>query len=245
MNPIRENRNSSVLSASAVALLLLSGPVFAAGVAHAPGTATGASNATQNQSGQAASAKKIVNEAAAAVKQAQHDPAVANEMKRARGVFIIPNYTKGAAVVGGEGGAGVFLVRERRGWSNPAFYTSGAISVGAQVGGETGPVVLMLMTPKAVNQFTEHNNFSLNANAGFTIVNASAKNQGGFGKGDVIAWSGTQGGFAGASVGFSDIVQNHTADEALYNRENLNTNKIITSHVRSAAARPLRDQLRG
>ena len=124
---------------------------------------------------------KLVMDAASAVKRAKSDQHFADLMKQAKGVFVMPNLVKGAAIVGGQGGQGVLLARQGTRWSDPAFLSTGSISIGAQGGGEAGPVVMLLMSDKALNDFVDANNFSLNANAGLTIVNYSARRQAGVG----------------------------------------------------------------
>ncbi len=56
---------------------------------------------------------------------------------------------------------------------------------------------MLLMTDRALNSFKGNNTFSLNADAGLTIINYSARGQASVGKGDVIFWADTEGAFAG------------------------------------------------
>lgn len=197
---------------------------------------------TANLGSQQSSEHQLVTDAAHAVKRATSDPHFADLMKQAKGVFVMPNLVKGAAIVGGQGGQGVLLARHGTHWSDPAFLTTGSISIGAQAGGEAGPVIMLLMSDKALNDFIDANNFSLNANAGLTIVNYSARGQAGIGKGDIVVWSGEKGALAGASISGSDITQNQTADRNFYGRP-VTTKDIMDGHVGSAAAAPLRDAL--
>ncbi|MFD2205097.1 lipid-binding SYLF domain-containing protein [Kiloniella antarctica] len=71
---------------------------------------------------------------------------------KAKGVLIIPQLVKGGFIVGGEGGSGILLVKGSDGtWSNPAFYTLAAGSIGLQIGGEVSEVVFTLMNQGAVD----------------------------------------------------------------------------------------------
>ena len=77
--------------------------------------------------------------------QAPETQAFRNLVVNARGVFIAPQILRGAFVVGGSGGSGVYLVRDMRtnSWAGPAFYTLGGVSFGFQIGGEASEVVFL------------------------------------------------------------------------------------------------------
>jgi lipid-binding SYLF domain-containing protein len=216
---------------------LLMSPVaaFAAGSAH---------DATVAPSPGATDEHQIVRDAMNAVDRAQSDSHFRDLMKQAAGVFIVPNLVKGALLVGAQGGEGVLLAHRDGSWSDPAFLSVGSISVGAQAGGEAGPIIMLLMSDKALNDFIAANNFSLNANAGLTIVNYAARGQAGVGKGDIVVWSGQKGALIGASISGSDITQNQQADLNFYGRS-VTTQQIIRGDVTNAAADQLRNALPG
>lgn len=225
--------NSKVLSAGLVSAMLLGVPLaFAAD----NGTSANAQTPAHHD------ADRIVTDSINVVQRVKSDNHFDSLMKRAKGVVIIPHLVKAAAVVGAEGGQGLLLAHRDGRWSNPAFISVGSISVGAQVGGKEGPLVMLLMTDKALNDFTQANNFSLNANAGLTIVNYSARGQGGFGKGDVVVWSGAGGGFIGASVSGSDFTSNSARDASFYGKQ-VSTQQIAEGKVHNPAARKLVDTL--
>lgn len=189
------------------------------------------------------SAQKIVDDSASALKQVESDQHFDALMKKAKGALILPNLVKGAAGIGGSGGQGVLVAHRNGRWSDPAFVSLGSISIGPQVGGKAGPVVMLLMTDKALNDVTEHNNFSFNANAELTIVNYSAQGQGSVGKGDIIVWSGASGAFAGANVSGSDVVANTRQNQHYYGKSHVTPREIIEGQVTNPAARSLRDAL--
>jgi lipid-binding SYLF domain-containing protein len=66
-----------------------------------------------------------------------------NHIKNTKGLLIVPELLKGAFIFGGEGGSGVLLVPdlETGKWSEPAFYTIGAVSWGLQIGGQKAEVI--------------------------------------------------------------------------------------------------------
>ena len=160
-------------------------------------------------------------------------------LSRAKGAFIVPTMVKGALLVGANGGQGVLVRRTTDGWSAPAFLTVGSISAGLQAGGSAGQVVMLLMTDKAIDDFTQANNFSLGANAGLTVVGYSAKGQAPVGRGDVVIWSNQSGAFAGASASASDITSNKQEDHTFYGKT-VTTADIVHGDVNAPhAAQPL------
>ena len=75
-----------------------------------------------------------------------------DHMKDAKGIFIVPQLLKAAFFFGGEGGSGVFLIKDEKTgeWSDPAFYTMGAGSFGFQFGAQASEVVLLVMSPRGI-----------------------------------------------------------------------------------------------
>lgn len=78
-------------------------------------------------------------------------PELQKYIKDAKAVLIFPQLVKGGFIIGGEGGNGVFLVKDKNGtWSPPAFYTLAAGSIGLQIGGQVSQVVFTVMNEGAV-----------------------------------------------------------------------------------------------
>lgn len=74
-------------------------------------------------------------------------------LKSARAVMIYPEVLKGGFFLGGSGGTGVLLVRgQGSDWSEPAFYTMGAVSFGIQFGGSAAQIVVLVNSQKAVDR---------------------------------------------------------------------------------------------
>ncbi len=163
-------------------------------------------------------AKQLQNSRDVAEKMAA-DPKVSSLMKEAKGIFFIPKYGQGALIVGAKGGQGVMVANNNGTWSNPAFYNMGGISFGLQAGVEVGEIALLLMSDKAVNSFKQDNKFSLNATAGMTMVNYTAKAQGEVGRGDIVVWSDTKGAFADLAVGVTDINFDDDENRSFYGKK--------------------------
>ncbi len=248
---------------TAAAPLLLSGAILAAPALAAdnsgnqaanPGspaatTGTGGNAApNQNDAKQSQSAKqdaqKLVEAALKEVQTMQNDPKLKELMGKAKGIYLVPNFGRGAFVVGGRGGAGVVLAHTNGQWTDPAFYDFGAISLGAQAGGAGGPIAFLLMSQGAVDAFRNTNNFSLNAEGGLSIVTYSTNAQTSWGKGDIILWSNTKGAYAGASVSVSDIVWDGGKNQAYYGKT-VQPMDILAGKVGSPDAAQLKNALPG
>ena len=183
-----------------------------------------------------------VNEAAKVVGQMERDTEMKKVLQQAKGVFVVPKYGQAALGVGGRGGEGVLLAKRNGQWSDPAFYNIGGVSVGLQAGAEAGAIAMVLNNQKAVDSFKQDNNWSLDANAGLTIINWSGKAQGSAGKGDVIVWADTKGLLGDLAVGVSDI--NFDEDEtAAYYGKQVALNDIFSGKVKNPHASVLKQAL--
>lgn len=192
--------------------------------------------------GQASSAQERVRGAESLVQQMKQDPALAATLQRARGIFIIPQYGRGGFIVGGEGGGGVVLAKHDGGWSSPAFFTLSGGSIGAQAGGEGGAVAMILMTPKAVSRFeSSSSGWSLNGNAGLTVVKWSGKTQANTG-GDVILWTNTKGLYGGLTASLTHISPDTKMDHAYYHQP-ATSSQILAGNISNPNADPLRNAL--
>lgn len=207
-----------------------------------------AQNGNPNAKGTAGqNAQEIVRDATQTVHQLESHTRLDNLLKQSKGVFIMPNLVTGAFFVGGSGAQGVLLKHNADGtWSDPAFLTISSVSIGPQGGGKAGSAAMILMTHKALNDFIQANNFSLNANAGLTVVNYSTQGQIAAGKSDVIIWSSQRGAFGGANVSVTDISQNTNQDREYYGKQ-VSANQILANKVASnnPATRKLRTSLPG
>lgn len=212
--------------------------------AQTPAPAATADVAAKTTSRQEAAATKRVSEAAAVVTRMEAVPRMKQLLQQAKGIFIIPTYVRAALGVGATGGAGVLLVKKPDGsWSEPAFYNLGGISVGAQAGAEGGPVALVLNNDVAVNKFMQKTEFSLNANAGLTIINWAKMAQGTLGDGDVVVWTGTEGLFGNvAAVGINGIRYSQSANNAYY-KQTVAVQDVMAGKYTNAQSEPLRQSL--
>jgi lipid-binding SYLF domain-containing protein len=188
------------------------------------------------------SSAKHVDDALMVVRQLESDATMRKLLQDASGVFIVPTYGRAALGIGAHGGAGVLLVKKASGnWTNPVFYNIGGISIGAQA----GSVAFVLNNDKAVQRFTDKNNFSLSADTGLTVINWAKVAEGSTGAGDATAWTATKGLFGNvATIGVNDIRFNQRLTNAYYKQtRNVASADIINGKFSNAGADSLKQAL--
>lgn len=198
---------------------------------------------SSSQSSTAHTAQDRVNDAVNLVQQMKENPVLGAVLHRAKGIFIIPHYGKAGFIIGGQGGGGVVLIEQNSGWTPPAFYNLSGGSIGAQAGGEGGAIAMILMTQRAVNRF-EHSNsgWSLNGNAGLTVVNWSGKTQANTSRGDVILWTNARGLYGGLTASLTHISPDTNMDRAYYQRA-VTSSEILAGTIGNPNADALRNAL--
>jgi SH3 domain-containing YSC84-like protein 1 len=208
--------------------------VGAAKEAGTPGTA--------RQAKEMRKATEHVDKAVRVVHQMQANAEMRSLLQRSKGVFVVPDYGNAALGIGAKGGAGVLLVRNGDTWSNPAFYNYGGLSVGAQAGAEAGAIAFVLNDQKALNSFMQNNKFSLNADAGLTLVDWSKKGTGAAGWGDITAWADTEGLFGGAALSVADVDYDEDETSGYYKRQ-VAARDVLSGKVTNPQADMLRKSI--
>ena len=119
-----------------------------------------------------AQARQLVARATDTVEGFRTDPALvrfSGYMRGARGIVVLPSVVKAGFVGAAEVGNGVLLARGADGtWSDPAFYTLGAASVGLQIGIQYTEMVFILKSDRAVRSVIEHQG-KLGADLGLSV----------------------------------------------------------------------------
>jgi lipid-binding SYLF domain-containing protein len=190
----------------------------------------------------ASDATTHLNRAIAVLHQMERNRELAAQLYKAKGVFVVPDSVRVAVGIGARGGAGVLLVRRADGWGTPAFYNMAGVTLGAQLGAEGGAMAFILNDQKALNGFMQDNKFSLNAEAGLTVVDWSKRGEGSLGWGDITAWSDTEGLFGGATVAITDI-RYDSAETAGYYRKPVSARDVVAGRVSNPRAIQLREAL--
>jgi lipid-binding SYLF domain-containing protein len=140
-------------------------------------------------------------------------------MHKAKGFLIIPELLQGAWFIGGSGGRGVLVVKDKTtgDWSQPAFYTIGSLSIGIQFGGEKSEIIMMVFTQKGLNRLYS-SSFKLGGDASIAVGPV-----GGGAKADVMAdfvsFVRSKGAFAGMSIEGAILNANYDWNEAYYGKK--------------------------
>jgi len=153
-------------------------------------------------------------------------------LSKANCVLILPGVKKFGFGVGGSGGRGPLLCRSGQNfdgkWSTPAMYSVGGVSAGFQVGGSSSDFVLLLMTPKVVNQILNGKTkmgTDATAAAGPGATAASASDA------DILTYGKAKGLFAGVSLGGATVEPDNDANYRLYGKTLTATNIVRETGV--------------
>ena len=139
-------------------------------------------------------------------------------MHKAKGFLIIPDLLQGAWFIGGSGGRGVLVVKNKTtgDWSQPAFYTIGSLSFGIQFGGEKSEIIMMVFTQKGLDRLYS-SSFKFGGDA--TIA---AGPVGGGAKADVmtdfVSFVRSKGAFIGISMEGAIVKVNQDWNQAYYGK---------------------------
>jgi len=154
-------------------------------------------------------------------------------LEKAECVGVFPDVKKGAFVVGGTGGSGVFTCRDAKGvMGAPAFFKIGGASVGWQFGGQETDLVLLVMNEGGMKHLLA-DKFAIGAEATATAgpVGRTAKaatdaqlNA------QILSWSRSQGAFLGAALDGSVVRPDAEANKAVYGKD-VSAKAILLDHA--------------
>ena len=190
--------------------------------------------------------EQLVREAQRVFENFKADPNMGwlrSNVKKAKGVFIVPSLLKAGFIWGGSGGSGVFLRHDEKTakWSYPAFYTMGSGSFGFQAGVEKAEIILMVMTHKGVDSMIS-SSFKLGGDISVAAgpVGTGAKVQ----TADIIAFSRTKGLFGGIAIEGSVIKTRDKWNSAYYGKSVRPADILIRNDVANPHAEGLREVVR-
>jgi len=89
---------------------------------------------------------------------------------KAKGTLVFPNVVKAGFILGGQGGDGVLLIKNKV----VASYNTAAVSVGLQAGAQTFGYVLFFMSDKVLSDFRHSKNFQIGVGPNIVVIDAGA-----------------------------------------------------------------------
>jgi lipid-binding SYLF domain-containing protein len=217
-------------------------------------TLLGCGGAKVGPTGEPAIQQVLVDQARIAVESFAADPDLdwpwfGRYFKYAKGVLVVPNLYKGAWFLGGSGGRGVLVVRDKDAgeWSGPAFYTMGSVSLGLQFGGQKSEVLILVMTRKGLDSLYS-TSFKIGGELSFAVGPYGGGGQGATAPSlnvDYIAYARSMGAFVGLSLDGAVIKENYNWNKAYYGMpvrpvDILVTNKAVnpnSAKLRAAVAK--------
>jgi lipid-binding SYLF domain-containing protein len=160
-------------------------------------------------------------------------------MERAYGVVVVPRVIKGALIIGGRGGKGVFAVRNPDGaWSDPVFITLAGVNVGFQWGVQSTDVILVLMSRKSVEGIAD-GKVTLGADAAVAagpVGRSAAATTDATLNAQVLSYSRSEGLFAGVALDGSVLAIDDHANESAYGAEGIRASQILEGQVTAPEA---------
>jgi lipid-binding SYLF domain-containing protein len=164
-------------------------------------------------------------------------------LNQAKGLIIIPSLLKAGFFIGGSGGSGLLIVKDEKTgqWSQPAFYTLGAGSLGIQFGAEAAEIIMMVRTQKAVDKlFTS--SFKLGGDTSIAVgpVGGGVKSNI---VADILSFSRTKGAYAGVSLEGSVIKTKDKWNEAYYGKAVSPVDIFVTRSVSNPGSESLRSSV--
>lgn len=189
--------------------------------------------------------EELVAKATAVYKSFLGDPNMEwfrKNVKKAKGVFIVPQMLKAGFFIGGSGGSGALLAQDSKTgkWSYPAFYTMGSISFGLQVGADASEIILMVMSDKGLQAMLS-TEFKLGGDATVAAgpVGATNKAQ----TADILAFGRSKGAFIGLSVEGAVIAPREKWNTEYYGKPVRPVDILVQQNVENSGADSLRQAL--
>ncbi len=164
--------------------------------------------------------------------------------KEAKAVFIVPELSRAALVIGGARGSGVFLARDERTgtWSQPVFYTMGSASFGLQVGRDAREVILIIRSTRGLESFYT-TGLRLGTDASVATGPTGAGTGGEGLTHDIISFSRGEGAYAGISLEGARITVSDESNEAYYGEPARPVEILLKDTIVNPKSLDLRDAL--
>ena len=158
-------------------------------------------------------------------------------LSRAYAVAVIPNVVKVGFGVGARRGKGVIVVRQGdNSWSNPAFVTLTAGSIGWQIGAQSTDIILVFKTRRSVDGIAS-GKLTLGADA--SVAAGPVGRHTGLAtdirfQAEVFTYSRSRGLFAGVALEGAGVTMDRKANAAFYSNPEITPETIFASSPNSA-----------
>src|SRR5262245_13548218 len=170
----------------------------------------------------------------------------ASVLEKAEGIAVFPGTIKGGFVLAAQRGKGVIslLDRAKNTWSLPAFMTITGGSIGAQIGGQSIDIVLLIMDRRGLENLLS-NQFKIGADGSVTAGSVGRTAEACTDiqlRAQILSYSRSRGLFAGVSLTGAAIRGDEDSAKAFYGepltiRAIVQENKAkVTSHADAVAA---------
>jgi lipid-binding SYLF domain-containing protein len=151
---------------------------------------------------------------------------------KAQCVVVVPEMKKAAFIVGADYGRGFAICRNHGAWGGPAAVRFSGGSFGAQIGGESTDVVMLVMSRRGMEKLATDKvkiGADLSAAAGPVGRTAAAATDLQL-HAEILSYSRTRGAFAGVALDGTVVSRDSSEDRKLYGRE-VNNKAILEGAV--------------
>ena len=202
--------------------------------------------ATSPEAADAADAAQFVSASRSSLARFLVDPEMSwfrDHFAEAHAVLIVPRRVRAGLLLGGSGGVGVLVAKNRETgeWGQPVFYNLGGASIGLQIGGDRSELILLVRSESALDAFLSKR-FQLGAEASVAAGPVGA----GTGEQvdeDVVAFVRSKGLYAGAALEGTLIRPADERNRAFYGRDVTPVDILVRQSVASEGALGLREDL--
>ncbi|MCG9889561.1 MAG: lipid-binding SYLF domain-containing protein [Thermosynechococcaceae cyanobacterium MS004] len=143
-------------------------------------------------------------------------------LEESQGIVIIPDVLRAGFFFGGTRGTGVMVVREPDGpWSNPAFVSLTAGSVGLQFGAKSTDIVMVFKSREAIQKFLT-GSFRLGGSVSGTagpIESSPVNSARGFNNAPVYTYARSSGLFGGLSLEGTELGFDNKRNSKFYGKQ--------------------------
>jgi SH3 domain-containing YSC84-like protein 1 len=149
-------------------------------------------------------------------------------------IAVFPSVLKAGFIVGVQRGRGIISVRDEKtgAWSAPAFLTITGGSIGAQIGGSSTDLVLLIMNRRGVAHLLS-NEFKIGGEASAAAGPVGRDAQAATDiqmHAEILSYSRSRGLFAGISVNGASVRPDLDANKAFYGRK-YTSREIVLQHL--------------